>query len=151
MRAARGPRAGRYGRETSVVLGDQVVNDVLTDPNSDAVLGGQRKKQAARQSIDFKQLRAPFSVGGGKFHLKDAYMNGDQLGATMRGTVDFKSQTVDLGGTYVPLYGLNSALQGDSHSRPGAGRPARRGRWSASPSPSRASSMTPRCWSIRCR
>ena len=29
----------------------------------------------------------------------------------MRGTVDFKSQTVDLGGTYVPLYGLNSAFR----------------------------------------
>ena len=28
----------------------------------------------------------------------------------MRGTVDFKSDTVELGGTYVPLYGLNSAL-----------------------------------------
>ena len=37
-------------------------------------------------------------------------MNGPALGATLRGTVDFKSQTVDLGGTYVPLYGLNSAL-----------------------------------------
>jgi hypothetical protein len=49
-------------------------------------------------------------VGGGKFRLKDAYMNGPMLGATMRGAVDFKAQTVDLGGTYVPLYGLNSAL-----------------------------------------
>src|SRR6516162_8364882 len=28
----------------------------------------------------------------------------------MRGRVDFKAQTVNLGGTYVPLYGLNSAL-----------------------------------------
>ncbi len=65
--------------------------------------------RAAR--IDFKQLRAPFSVGGGKFRLQDAYMNGAQLGATMRGTVDFKAQTVDLGGTYVPLYGLNSAFR----------------------------------------
>ena len=51
-----------------------------------------------------------FFVGPGKFRLSDAYINGPQLGATMRGTVDFKSQTVDLGGTYVPLYGLNSAL-----------------------------------------
>ena len=58
----------------------------------------------------FNQLRAPFTVGGGKFRLKDAYMNGPMLGATMRGTVDFKAQTVELGGTYVPLYGLNSAL-----------------------------------------
>ena len=37
-------------------------------------------------------------------------MNGPMLGATMRGMVDFKAQTVELGGTYVPLYGLNSAL-----------------------------------------
>jgi len=28
----------------------------------------------------------------------------------MRGKVNFKTQTVNLGGTYVPLYGLNSAL-----------------------------------------
>jgi hypothetical protein len=49
-------------------------------------------------------------VGGGKFRLKDAYINGPMLGATMRGTVDFKAETVELGGTYVPLYGLNSAL-----------------------------------------
>ena len=40
----------------------------------------------------------------------DAYMNGPVLGATMRGGVNFKAHTVDLGGTYVPLYGLNSAL-----------------------------------------
>ena len=37
-------------------------------------------------------------------------MNGPLLGATMRGTVDFKAEMVELGGTYVPLYGLNSAL-----------------------------------------
>ena len=91
------------------MLGDSVVNDVLTDPDSAAVLG-DRKQQVTRQQIVFNQLRAPFSVGAGKFRLKDAYMNGPMLGATMRGMVDFKAQTVDLGGTYVPLYGLNSAL-----------------------------------------
>ncbi|MGH6865474.1 MAG: AsmA-like C-terminal domain-containing protein [Methyloceanibacter sp.] len=91
------------------VVGDAVVNDVLTDPSSTAVLGDQ-KQGIPKSRIPFKRLRAPFSVGAGQFRLKDAYMNGPQLGATMRGAVDFKSQTVDLGGTYVPLYGLNSAL-----------------------------------------
>jgi hypothetical protein len=71
---------------------------------------GQNKRPVAQSKIVFKRLRAPFVVGGGKFRLRDAYVNGPQLGATLRGTVDFKSQTVDLGGTYVPLYGLNSAL-----------------------------------------
>ncbi len=42
--------------------------------------------------------------------MNDAYVNGPLLGATMRGRVNFKTQTVNLGGTYVPLYGLNSAL-----------------------------------------
>ncbi len=105
-----GTKSGTLWTRDFTVLGDEVVNDVLTDPNSQAVLGTQRQ-QTQRTRIDFKQLRAPFSVGGGKFRLQDAYMNGPQLGATMRGTVDFKAQTVDLGGTYVPLYGLNSAFR----------------------------------------
>jgi AsmA-like protein/uncharacterized protein DUF3971 len=104
-----GAKSGTLWARDFVVLGDSVVNDVLTDPNSTAFLG-ERKQQVTRQQIAFNQLRAPFTVGAGKFRLKDAYMNGPMLGATMRGTVDFKAQTVELGGTYVPLYGLNSAL-----------------------------------------
>jgi hypothetical protein len=103
-----GAKTGTLWARDFTVGGDSVVNDVLTDPSSAAVLGDRRPQ--GRQRIAFTQLRAPFSVGGGKFRLNDAYMNGPALGATMRGTVDFKSQTVDLGGTYVPLYGLNSAL-----------------------------------------
>ena len=106
---AAGSKSGTLWARNFTVLGDSVVNDVLTDPNSTAVLG-ESKQQVTRQHIVFDQLRAPFTVGGGKFRLRDAYMNGTQLGATMRGTVDFKAQTVELGGTYVPLYGLNSAL-----------------------------------------
>lgn len=104
-----GDKSGTLWAREFVVLGDSVVNDVLTDPHSAAVLG-DRKKEVVRQRIVFNRLRAPFSVGGGTFRLKDAYMNGPMLGATMRGTVNFEAQTVDLGGTYVPLYGLNSAL-----------------------------------------
>jgi hypothetical protein len=106
---APGAKSGILWARDFNVVGDPVVADVLTDPSSTAVLG-QHKQEIARSKIVFKQLRAPFIVGSGKFRLRDAYINGPQLGATMRGTVDFKSQTVELGGTYVPLYGLNSAL-----------------------------------------
>ena len=104
-----GTKSGTLWARDFNLLGDSVVNDVLTDPNSTAVFG-QQKQQVSRQRIAFNELRAPFTVGAGKFRLKDAYMNGPMLGATLRGTVDFKAQTIDLGGTYVPLYGLNSAL-----------------------------------------
>jgi hypothetical protein len=103
-------KSGTLWARQFTVLGDSVVNDVLTDPEAAAALGDRKQQQVTRQQIFFNQLRAPFSVGGGKFRLKDAYMNGPMLGATLRGQVDFKAHTVDLGGTYVPLYGLNSAL-----------------------------------------
>jgi len=104
-----GTKTGTLWARDFDVVGDSVVADVLTDPNTVAVLG-ENKQPVARSRIAFKRLRAPFVVGSGKFRLRDAYINGPQLGATMRGTVDFKSQTVQLGGTYIPLYGLNSAL-----------------------------------------
>ena len=90
------------------VVGDSVVADVLSDPSSTAALGQDRPD--AGRKIVFRRLRAPFIAGGGKFQLNDAYVNGPELGATLRGTIDFRARKVDLGGTYVPLYGLNSAL-----------------------------------------
>ncbi len=108
-----GSKSGTLWVRNFELLGDAVVSDVLADPNTTAALGRQpSKRQADRVRIGFRQLRAPFSVGGGKFRLNDAYMNGPQLGATMRGSVDFKTQTVDLGGTYVPAYGLNAGVLG---------------------------------------
>ncbi len=106
---SQGQISGTLWAHDFTVRADSVVGDVLSDPSSEAVLGAP-KQRGSGQRIAFTQLRAPFTVGGGKFRLRDAYMNGPQLGATMRGTVDFKSDTVELGGTYVPLYGLNSAL-----------------------------------------
>jgi hypothetical protein len=108
-----GSKSGTLWVRDFDLLGDAVVRDVLADPNTTAALGhAPDKRQPERVRIGFRQLRAPFSVGGGKFRLNDAYMNGPQLGATMRGTVDFKTQTVDLGGTYVPAYGLNAGVFG---------------------------------------
>jgi hypothetical protein len=105
-----GNKTGTLWARDFSVLGDSVVSDVLSDPQSQAALGSERKKQVRQNRIAFNQLRAPFSVGNGQFQLNDAYVNGPALGATMRGRVDFKTKTVNLGGTYVPLYGLNSAL-----------------------------------------
>ena len=104
-----GMMTGTLWARNFAVLGDSVVSDVLSDPQSAAALG-TRRRQVQQTRIAFNQLRAPFAVGNGEFILNDAYMNGPILGATMRGRVNFKNQTVNLGGTYVPLYGLNSAL-----------------------------------------
>jgi hypothetical protein len=101
------------------IVGDQVVGEVMAGTPKTV-----RSKAAARRAasddedyeppsqdeIEFNTLKAPFSVGHGQFELRDAAINGPLLGATLRGKYDFARQYVDLSGTYVPLYGLNSGL-----------------------------------------
>lgn len=94
------------------ILGDPVVAEVVASVGVDAAdQGGQRvKRQIVRQSFAFDRMKAPFSVGHGQFVLADSYLKGPLLGATIRGKVDYRAKTVTLGGTYVPLQGLNNVL-----------------------------------------
>ncbi|MFQ5626549.1 MAG: AsmA-like C-terminal region-containing protein, partial [Methyloligellaceae bacterium] len=107
-------KSGTLWAKDFTVLGDRVVSEVISNASDDpAVAFGRqdgRARAARRQRIPFNQLEVQFSVGGGRFVLNDAYVNGPQLGATLRGNVDIKNNFVDLGGTFIPLYGLNSAL-----------------------------------------
>jgi len=90
------------------ILGDPVVSEVFS--GADTGPGGAKKRQVVRQVFDFDQMRVPFSVGYGQFVMDKSYLRGPLLGATIRGKVDFKSRHVSLGGTYIPLQSLNSAL-----------------------------------------
>ena len=112
--AGPGTKAGILWAKDFAVIGDRVVSEVLANAGEDPAANfGELKAQPGapqRQRIPFNQLKVPFSVGGDRFELHDTYINGPQLGATVRGHVDFKSQQIDIGGTYIPVYGLNSAL-----------------------------------------
>ncbi|MGQ0458030.1 MAG: AsmA-like C-terminal region-containing protein [Hyphomicrobium sp.] len=95
------------------VLGDPVVSEVFSgaDPGKPAIsAGGQRN--VTREVFEFDRMRAPFSIGYGQFVLEDAYMKGPLVGASVRGKVDFKTRKINLGGSYIPLNGLNSAFGG---------------------------------------
>jgi hypothetical protein len=91
-----------------IIADDQVVDEVLASAKKQR--GPQRASQQAYQRLQFDRMRVPFSVGEGRFVLHDAAINGPVLGATMRGTIDFNSERINLSGTYVPFYGLNGAL-----------------------------------------
>jgi hypothetical protein len=109
-----GHKAGTLWAKDFVILGDRVISEVISNVGDDpgVSFGTQQdgELRVHRQRIPFDQLEVPFAVGGGKFVLYDSYINGPKLGATIRGTVDIKNNIVDLDGTYIPLYGLNSAL-----------------------------------------
>ena len=65
------------------------------------------------QSVDssamsFRKLEASFSKTGNIVEVRDGSMFGPALGATVSGTVDFSRDQVNLGGTFVPLFGVNN-------------------------------------------
>jgi hypothetical protein len=92
------------------VLGDPIVSEVYSSVESTPVEGGPKKRAEAREVFEFQRMKVPFSVGHGQFVLDDSYVRGPLLGASIRGKVDYNSRRVNLGGTYVPLQGINAAV-----------------------------------------
>jgi hypothetical protein len=98
------------------ILGDPVVSEVFSNSDDSrpaidgAVSRSSKGKRVTREVFEFNRMVVPFSVGYGQFVMSDSQLRGPMLGASIRGKVDFKMRRVNLGGTYVPLQGLNSAL-----------------------------------------
>jgi hypothetical protein len=104
-------KTGTLWVEDFKVLGDPIVSEVVSSADQGRpAIGGARS--VTREVFEFDKLRAPFSVGYGQFVLEESYLRGPLVGANLRGKVDFKTKSINLGGTYVPLQGLNGALGG---------------------------------------
>ncbi len=111
----RGPaeKTGVLAVDGFSILGDPIVSEVLQSPDeqrSSMEAGKRPQRRIERESVEFYWMRAPFSVGHGQFVLDDAEMRGPLVGARLRGKADFKTRGIDVGGTYIPLQGLNAAL-----------------------------------------
>ena len=91
-------KTGRMIVRSFAILGDPVAADTP----------GARRGERSR--LDFDSMRADFELGHGQVVIKDADLRGQILGVVMNGWADFRGQRVLLGGTYVPLQGLNSAI-----------------------------------------
>lgn len=62
------------------------------------------------QGIDFSQLNATITYVGGAVYTDDLRAHGSALGFTGKGSANLRKQTIDLQGTVVPAYTLNSVL-----------------------------------------
>ena len=103
-------RTGTLWTRDFVILGDAVISEVLQNADQGSGSSKKGKGDVVREQFEFERLRIPFSVGHGQFVMHSGYINGPLVGATMRGKVDFRAQQLNVGGTYVPLSGLNRAL-----------------------------------------
>ena len=103
-------KTGLLRVERFKILGDPVVSEVLQVQDDTRPYVAERRQRVIRQAFDFDWMRIPFSIGHGQFVMGDSELRGPLVGATLRGKADFRSRQVNIGGTYVPLQGLNSAL-----------------------------------------
>ncbi|MCL2673181.1 MAG: AsmA-like C-terminal domain-containing protein [Alphaproteobacteria bacterium] len=62
------------------------------------------------QGIRFDKLTTEFSLEDGVFSIKDALMRGSSLGISADGTFNMKTDWLDMRGTVLPMYFLNSLL-----------------------------------------
>ncbi|TLG74056.1 hypothetical protein FEV16_12460 [Methylocystis sp. B8] len=56
------------------------------------------------------KLESEFSWSGGQLAVRDGVLSGPEIGLTFDGYIDFQHERLDLVGTYVPAYALNSLL-----------------------------------------
>jgi hypothetical protein len=60
--------------------------------------------------IPFSRLSADFTYGGGKISVTDLRANGGAIGINASGGIDYDGNSLDVSGTLVPAYSLNSVL-----------------------------------------
>lgn len=95
-------KTGTLAVENFQVLGEPVFNELASS--------GQGQQRIQREVIDFDRMRVPFSVGHGQFVMNTAYLRGPVMGMTLTGKIDYKMGRVNIGGTYIPLQGINAAI-----------------------------------------
>jgi hypothetical protein len=62
------------------------------------------------ESVRVARLQMNFAWGGGKLALSDGIMSGPEMGLLFEGEADITRDTLDIGGSYAPLYGLNNLV-----------------------------------------
>ena len=67
---------------------------------------------ARGEGIEFTRLKARFLYGEDHLEVTESRMASEVLGLTMSGRIDLLHSRIDMNGTLVPLYGLNSAVGG---------------------------------------
>ncbi len=60
--------------------------------------------------VQFSRMRVGFNRSPGKMSIREGLVSGPMIGATIDGLMDYANNELHMRGTFVPLYGLNSAF-----------------------------------------
>ena len=107
-------KTGQLSVRSFRVLGDPIASEVFYSPDESqpAIANARVGRRVLREQFDFESLQAGFVIGNGQLLIDNAIAKGPLIGASISGKIDFRTQRLQLGGTYVPLSGLSRALSG---------------------------------------
>lgn len=95
-----------YATVHDFTLRDDVAMKRLTEEGIHQERSGS--VQIDPSNLAFTKLYVIFSKAGSRMNIKDGGMFGPQMGATVQGWIDLNADKLQLGGTYVPAYGVNN-------------------------------------------
>ena len=89
-----------------VVRNESALNSISSSGRKKAKLGPRRTGQK------FTKLKLPFSTDENFVNIGDALVKGSDLGASANGRIRKSDGAMDVAGTIIPAYGINSAVSG---------------------------------------
>jgi AsmA-like C-terminal region/Protein of unknown function len=70
----------------------------------------QQIQELLRESVSFTSFRMPFQLLDGRLMIGNSILKGAVLGASGRGIIDTKSEVLNIEGTLIPIYAVNSIV-----------------------------------------
>jgi len=61
-------------------------------------------------SVKFARVQSAFTWANGRVAMRDAVMSGTEIGLTVDGYIDLARDRIDVSGSFIPAYGLNSLV-----------------------------------------
>ena len=89
------------------VLNESALATIESSTGKRSKLGPRRRK-----GQKFKKLKLPFSIDPTFVNIGDALIKGSDLGASANGRIRKSDGAMDIAGTVIPAYSLNSAVSG---------------------------------------
>jgi hypothetical protein len=107
--------AGERPAPTGPLAGTIAITDfaILDEPAMREVVSRARPKEDERIDVarmHAEEMSAVFRYTGDEIFVDDALLRGTAMGATFNGMFDLVRSVVTISGTYIPLFGINSAF-----------------------------------------
>ncbi len=104
---ANGP--GAAIQKGQLILRDFAVRNEQALANIDS-RGKAKKSGPRREGLNFTRLRLPFTADAKFIRIGSTLLKGNDLGASAEGLIRKADGAIDITGTIIPAYGLNSAV-----------------------------------------